>query len=51
MGDNNNQDNYNVLQYPEGVERAKNEMLGFLPDDDNVKEGFMKDLLQFLIQW
>ena len=51
MGEQNNQDKYNVLQYPEGIERAKQEILGFLPDDDLVKDSFMKDLLQLLIQF
>ncbi len=42
---------YNVTQYPEGVERAKEELLDFLPDDERTKDLFMVDLLQWLIQW
>ncbi len=42
---------YNALQYPEGVDRVEEEMLGFLPDDKQVKDLFMNDILQWLIQW
>ena len=40
-----------VTKYPEGVNRAKEELLGFLPDDPAAKEGFMKTALQWFIQW
>lgn len=42
---------YNAIQYPEGIERVEKEMLGFLPDDKAVKDAFMVDILQWLIQW
>ena len=42
---------YNAISWPEGVERVENEMLGFLPDIKEVKDLFMTDLLQWLIQW
>lgn len=44
------EEEYNVLEYPEGVERAKEEMLNFLPDDEEVKDLFMDNILQWLIQ-
>lgn len=42
---------YNALEYPEGIERVKEEMLSFLPDDDEAKDVFMDIVLQWLIQW
>jgi len=37
--------------YPEGREKVKNEELNFLPEDDAIREEFMRDYLQWLIQW
>ena len=42
---------YNALQYPEGVGHMAKELLTFLPDDQNVRELFMTDLLLWLIQF
>ena len=42
---------YNALQYPEGVERISEEMLAFLSDDKAAQEAFMVDVLQCLVQW
>lgn len=42
---------YNVVQYPEGVEKFKEEELVFLPDIPEVKDQFMLDYLQWMIQW
>ncbi|MFY9140452.1 MAG: hypothetical protein WBJ83_10605 [Thermacetogeniaceae bacterium] len=42
---------YNVAKYPEGYEKVKNEELNFLPDDEDIRESFMTELLQWLIQW
>jgi hypothetical protein len=42
---------YNVAKYPEGYEKIKKEELPFLPDDEDTREFFMNDLLQWLIQW
>lgn len=42
---------YNVLEYPEGVKRAEKEFLDFLPEDENARDLFMNDILQWLIQW
>lgn len=39
------------LRYPEGREKVKNEELNFLPEDDAIREEFMRDYLQWLIQW
>ena len=44
------EEKYNAIAYPEGVERAE-EFLCFLPEDKNIRDGFMDTLLQFLIQW
>ncbi len=42
---------YNALAWPEGVDRVEEEMLPFLPDVKQVKDLFMTDILQWLIQW
>ena len=42
---------FNVTKYPEGVDKAKQELLGFLPDEPVVRDGFMKTALQWFIQW
>lgn len=39
---------YNVMQYPEGVDKAK-EYLAFLPEIDVVRDAFMDSLLFFLV--
>lgn len=44
------EEDYNVLEYPEGVERAEEEMLFFLPDIKEVKDAFISDLLYWLVQ-
>lgn len=44
------EEKYNAIAYPEGVERAT-EFLDFLPEDPEIRNAFMNDLLQFLIQW
>ncbi len=41
---------YNVLDYPEGRERVKKEELIFLPEDDSVREDFLRDYLLWLAQ-
>lgn len=46
-----NNEVYNALEYPEGVKRASQEMLPFLPEDETVRDLFMNDVLQWLIQW
>lgn len=45
------QEEFNVLEYPEGVERAKKELLDFLPEDDEIREQFMTTILNVLIKW
>lgn len=42
---------YRATAWPEGIDRVEAEMLPFLPDDKNVKDLFMNDILQWLIQW
>lgn len=42
---------FNALEYPEGVKKVSKEMLPFLPEDEKVRELFMNDVLQWLIQW
>ena len=42
---------YNVLQYPEGVERAEEKLLNLLPEDKDARDLFMNSVLQGLIQW
>lgn len=42
---------YDVTQYPEGYEKFRDEELGFLPEIPEVKDQFMLDYLQWLIQW
>ena len=41
---------YNALQWPEGVKKDE-ELLTFLPEDETVRDLFMNDVLQWLIQW
>lgn len=42
---------YDVTQYPEGVDRIRDEELVFLPEDPKVRDEFMLGLLQWLVQW
>lgn len=42
---------YNVLDFPEGYDRVRDEELVFLPEDKNIREGFMANMLQWLIQY
>ncbi len=42
---------YNALAWPEGIDRVEVEMLPFLPDNKAIKDLFMNDILQWLIQW
>ncbi|MFA0815254.1 MAG: hypothetical protein ACC608_05650 [Anaerofustis sp.] len=42
---------YNILDYPNGYDRVRDEELVFLPEDKAIREGFMIDMLQWLIQW
>ena len=46
-----NQENFDIMQYPEGFERTKKELLNFLPDDPQAREAFMRFVLQWFIQW
>lgn len=39
-----------VTQYPEGFEKLYEE-LGFLPEDEAVREEFMIGIMQFLLSW
>ena len=40
-----------ITRYPEGYEQLKEEELVFLPDNQQIKDEFMLDILQFLTQW
>ena len=42
---------YDVTQYPEGYNKVRDEELVFLPEDPQIREVFMTDMLQWLIQW
>jgi|GEM_PF-4964978 len=41
---------FNALAWPEGVDKVE-EWLDFLPDDKAIRDLFMTDVLQWLIQW
>jgi len=40
---------YDVTVYPEGYERVRDEELVFLPEDPEVREAFMVQLLDFML--
>ena len=42
---------YDITEYPEGYDKVKDEELVFLPEDPELREDFMTDMLQWLIQW
>ena len=41
-------EDYDVTTYPEGYERVKNEELGHISEDPNVRAAFMTSLLLLL---
>lgn len=41
----------NIAKYPEGYDAVKNDMLAFLPEDEEVRSEFMTALLQWMVQW
>ncbi len=40
---------YNILDYPNGYEKVRDEELIFLPSDKNIRENFMLSVFEFLI--
>jgi len=42
---------YDVTEYPAGYDRVEQEELVFLPQDPEVRDAFMTDMLQWLVQW
>lgn len=42
---------FDIKTYPEGYERVKKEILTFLPDDEALKEQYIRSLILWFIQW
>ena len=42
---------YDVTEYPEGYDKVRDDELVFLPEDPEVREDFMTDMLQWILQW
>lgn len=42
---------YNILDYPNGYEKVRDEELVFLPNDKNIREGFMVSMISWLLQF
>ena len=41
---------FDVTTYPEGPDIIEN-LLSFLPEDDEIRGKFMREMLQWFIQW
>lgn len=39
-----------ISTYPEGYEMVKKELLPFLPDDDAVREAYMRSIIGFMVR-
>lgn len=41
---------FDVTTYPDGPDKIE-ELLDFLPDDEEIRGKFMREMLQWLLQW